>query len=171
MISQSELKEILTYDDQTGLFYWLKDRGRRVKAGQWAGSQDKEGYIVIRFDGKAYKAHRLAWLYVYGEFPSGDIDHRDGVCHNNRILNLRLATNSQNQQNKKKSIGKSSKYLGVHFCKKVNKFQALINVNGVQRSLGYFDSEIEAHEEYLVAKSELHPFQPAPRLGAAISEV
>ena len=94
------LRAVLDYDPKTGLFHWRIDRGgRKARIGALAGSFDATGYIQIMIDGKNYKAHRLAWLYVTGNWPIGDIDHLNGERANNRWSNLREATKSINQQN------------------------------------------------------------------------
>lgn len=105
MITQSELKEWLSYDEQSGQFLWKKGRGHN---GNVAGSI-KRGYVVIVLLGKAYQAHRLAWLYVHGVFPSMAIDHINRKKSDNRMGNLREATSSMNTNNSIDAL-KGSKY-------------------------------------------------------------
>ena len=93
MLEALRLRELLSYDPDTGLFRWSKNKGSK-DAGELAGCVSPKGYILIGIDGCLYLAHRLAWLYVHGEFPEKDIDHRDQDKSNNRICNLRLATSS-----------------------------------------------------------------------------
>lgn len=159
MISQYELKKYLNYDHNTGIFTWIFQAGRRVKVGMVAGTVKEDGRIEIALNRKKYKAHRLAWLYIHGEYPINQIDHINGNSLDNRINNLREATQQQNMQNKRapQSNNKSG-VLGVSFCKKSKKFMAQIGKNGKQKRLGYFVSPKEAHEAYLKAKRELHEF-------------
>jgi len=92
---------LLTYDPYTGLFTWLVDAYSNKVKGKIAGSI-KEGYINISIDRKLYRAHRLAWLYVNGVFPS-EIDHINRVKSDNRICNLREVSRSENCQNRSTS--------------------------------------------------------------------
>jgi hypothetical protein len=91
MITQSELKELLHYDKDTGVFTWLVAKGGRVKPGQVAGaittSKAGKSYILIQISGKKYMAHRVACLYVYGTFPENEMDHIDGQGMNNKWVN------------------------------------------------------------------------------------
>ncbi len=93
------VKEILSYDPATGLFKWIKTLSNRAQAGNVAGCYRKDGYLVIRFDGKLYLGHRLAWLLVTGNWPKQEIDHKDGNPSNNKWGNLREATHSENITN------------------------------------------------------------------------
>jgi hypothetical protein len=90
-LTREQLKEALDYNPDTGLFTWKKlpKAAHRKKVGEIAGSHDEKGYIRIGINGTVYKSHRLAWLYVYGQWPSKIIDHVNGVNDDNRISNLR----------------------------------------------------------------------------------
>lgn len=160
MITQDELKQILHYDIETGIFIWKKKIGAKTAVGSVAGTISR-GYRKIMLNYKLYSAHRLAWLYIYGEFPKDLIDHINGIKSDNRMCNLRQATQSQNLQNQKKSHKNSlTGEIGVHihhYAKK-KKFVAHIRVNGKQKTLGYFLTKKEASDAYLKAKRELHLF-------------
>jgi hypothetical protein len=91
--------EFLSYDTETGDFYWLRAAGNRMVGTKAYGWISDAGYRVIRINKAAHMAHRLAWLLTYGAMPLKQIDHIDGDKLNNRISNLRLATASQNQAN------------------------------------------------------------------------
>lgn len=117
---------------------------------------DERGYIRVMADGQRYKAHRLAWLYVHGEWPAEDIDHRNGVRHDNRITNLRAVPRSVNNQNIRGPLGnnKSTGLLGVH--KRGSKWTAHIWAGEKLRHLGTFPDAEAAQGAYLSAKRKLH---------------
>ena len=139
-LTQDRLKELLVYDANSGRFVWQRKKARANK-GDVAGGVSKDGYRYIRVDGVRYLAHRLAWFYVHGYFPEGQIDHIDRAGDNNRISNLREVTHSCNQKNRKVTVGSKSGILGVRFCNKSSKWQAFININQKVRHLGYFQSK------------------------------
>jgi len=159
MLTQEELKKHLFYDPTTGVFIRKFATGsNRHLAGKIAGGYDGERYWMISVLNKRYRAHRLAWLYVYGTFPNDVIDHIDGNGQNNSIENLRDVTTAQNIQNQNKphSKNKTGGLLGVSFHKAAKKFQAHIKTNGKNVYLGLFLTADAAHESYLNAKRELH---------------
>ncbi len=151
MIDHQRLKELLHYDPETGLFKWLVRRSSRVPDDMRAGTPDKDGYVQIKADGRIYKAHRLAWFYMTGEWPSLLIDHINGAPADNRFANLRQATNSQNLHNR--PAVKGSK--GCHFYKAYGKWVAEIKVKGKRTFLGYYDTEEEARDAYTTAAKDL----------------
>ncbi len=161
-LSNDRLKELLHYDPKTGLFTWVakpNTRSNRIKIGGKAGSEKGNGYIQIQIDGKNYLAQRLAWLYVTGSFPDGDIDHADGNPGNNVFENLRSTSRAQNIQNQRRSHKRNSAgLLGVHFRKDTKKYTAYITTDRARKSLGCFDTAEAAHSAYLKAKRELHKF-------------
>jgi hypothetical protein len=147
----------------------------RRKPGDIAGSMT-HGYIEIGIDGKSYRSHHLAWLYVTGQWPSSSIDHIDGIRSNNAFGNLREVSNQQNSQNRH-SVSKSkitSTYLGVTWNKKLGCWMAQIkSKEGKNINLGLYEDDYQAHIAYLHAKKELHddahitsgelPPKPTPR--------
>ena len=132
------LRSILHYDPATGIFTWKVRTARNVKAGDIAGSLDGGGYLLISVRSRLHKAHRLAWLYVYGEWPTDQIDHINRIGTDNRISNLREATNKQNNQNRSKSSHNTSGHTGVYLVKQNSKWRAQIMHNYKQIHLGYF---------------------------------
>jgi len=142
-LTQKRLKELLEYNPETGIFVW-KVTNSNVKIGSKAGSKNSDGYIYISVDGKSYRLHRLAWLFVYGYFPKGDLDHKDQIRDNNRIKNLREATQSQNTINSKIRSDNTSGIKGVHYCKDNQKWQVSINALGKRVYLGYYENKLEA---------------------------
>jgi hypothetical protein len=165
-LTQARLKELLHYDPETGVFTWLASTAARIKPGDVAGYRNKrDGRRRIEIGGASYLAHRLAWLYFYGEWPSGHLDHihGDGHTDNCRIADLRDGSMQQNAQNQRKAHGnnKHSGLLGVQWERRKlsakGKWFALIVVNGRRRRLGTFDTPEEAHDIYVRAKRQLHP--------------
>lgn len=161
-LTLERLRELLSYDPETGIFRWLVNSGR-VRAGAVAGGNDSDGYVQITIDYRKHLAHRLAWLYLHGEWPIEEIDHRNGVRSNNWIGNLRKATSAQNHENLTLLPSNTSGRTGATWNRRSNKWVANIRVNGVKKHLGYFNSVDEAGDAYVAAKAEQHTFQPAMR--------
>lgn len=155
MITLKRLKQALSFRATTGIFYWRISTSNRVSVGDKAGSVSC-GYIRMSIDGKDYLAHRLAWFYVYGEWPKMQIDHINGVRGDNRIKNLREATASINIQNQRNAQPHNKAgFLGVYFDR--GKYKAQIRANGSPRHLGRFITAEDAHRAYVIAKRRLHP--------------
>lgn len=153
-LTQKRLRELLRYNANTGEFTNRVARGG-IKAGAVAGHTHRDGYVRISVDGRDYKAHRLAWIYVHGVPPVADIDHRDGNRGNNSIDNLRdvpRAVNTQNRHGARKDS--TCGYLGVG--RSGPKWRASIQLDGHKRYLGTFPSPELAHAAYLAAKRALH---------------
>lgn len=156
MITVERLRDILAYDQASGVFTWLRAPSRgKSYVGHTAGNLTSEGRINITIDGRRYKAHRLAWLYVHGEWPLGLLDHIDGNPANNRLANLRLATQSQNCANARRRVDNSSGFKGVHFDRLTGRWRAEIMAGGRRGRLGRFDSPEAAHAAYAAAASRL----------------
>lgn len=157
MVTATRLRHLLAYDADSGVFTWRVSRtGRYAKPGATAGHISAEGYVVIGVDGRVYKAHRLAWLYVHGIWPGKDIDHVNGIRSDNRVANLRLASPSENARNSIVSSRNSSGYRGVTFHKGMGKWRAQIRHNGKLVRLGFFERPDEAYAAYLSAAERLH---------------
>jgi HNH endonuclease len=155
MLTQTRLKEILDYNPETGIFTRrLKQTG--VKQGKISGSLTKEGYLVTSIDSKLYSCHRLAWFYMIGTWPIGQIDHKNGNKSDNRINNLRDVSKQQNVENQRKAhkTNKSTKILGT--WKNGKKFAARISHNNTKLYLGTFLTVEEACAAYVAAKRLLH---------------
>lgn len=153
-LTQARLQELFHYDPDSGLFTRRVATGRHGchRVGEIAGSLKENGRRRIVVDGKRYYAYRLAWLYVYGVWPTHGIDHRRGVSAGDGINNLREATQAQNCQNK----------IARGYTRRRNKWLAQIRADGVYHYLGTFHTEAEARAAYLRAKAELHTFEPNP---------
>ena len=147
-MNQEELKRHVRYDPATGLFY-------RLSTNAVAGCKDSHGYVVLKIGSKMFKAHRLAFLYMLGRFPKGDVDHVNMQRADNRWINIREATRRENNVNLRSRPGSSSKFLGVAFSKTHSKWAARIRTPQGRKLLGYFDCEVAAAMAYhRAAKSE-----------------
>ena len=155
-MNQNDLKELFSYNPETGEFIRLKSVAKRAKVGDKAGSINRDGYIYITINYKKFLIHRLAWLYVYGEFPENEIDHINGNPSDNRIGNLRSATRCENMNNVGKHTNNTSGYKGVSWSKEVKKWEAKIAVNKKRINLGYFDKLESAYNAYCQAAKNLH---------------
>lgn len=149
-LAVGRLRAILSYDPDSGVFRFLVPRGTR-SVGAIAGSPSSSGYIQINIDRRKYHAHRLAWLYGHGQWPTNQIDHIDGDPSNNRLKNLREATQSQNNRNSRLRKNSSSGLKGAYFFKRDRCWMSAIKVDGRQLHLGYFDTKQEAHAAYVAA--------------------
>lgn len=138
-LSQKELKRQLKYNPKTGIFTWLISNSNCIKIGDDAGTMHSTGYIHIRIARKDYKAHRLAWLYVYGYFPENDLDHKDRIKHHNWIKNLREASKQCNNRNQGTPKNNTSGVKGVSWYKSTNKWRGQIVVNKKNKNLGCYD--------------------------------
>lgn len=157
ILTQAELKEQLHYNQDTGIFTWVACRPS-ISAGKIAGSVAKIGYIYLSINKNKYLAHRLAWFYVHGVWPKHQIDHINGIRTDNRICNLREATNFQNAQNKRKlRPDNRTGYTGVNLMKN-GKYRARIMVNQKEISLGRFTFIDDAIQAYKVARSKYHEY-------------
>jgi hypothetical protein len=171
-LTQEDLYLTVKYDPYTGIFTW-KERpihqfknahGMNIfnsqKAGLTINSMNNDGYIQIRIYKNNYYGHRLAWFYTYGVWPKKHLDHINGIKHDNRICNLRECNDSENMQNLKKANknNKSTGLIGSYFNKYANVFYSRIQIKGVDYSLGNFNNAMDAHNAYLTAKRQLHPF-------------
>ena len=143
MLTQKELKELLHYNPDTGVFTWLVNRGPN-KAGNVADNTTKKGYTRFLVGGSNYQSHRLAWLYMTGEWPRKGIDHINGVKDDNRWVNLREATQRQNLYNRESIKGSSSKHKGVYWAKWAKKWVVKARSPVKLLHLGYSDCEHEA---------------------------
>lgn len=150
-----ELRRVLLYDPLTGIFERAVRTSNRVKVGDRAGSLGHKGYLRIQFGGRQHYAHRLAWLYMTGQWPDGQIDHVNRIKTDNRWSNLRVVDNKTNHENRcDPLLNNSVGSLGV--CRNGKGFGAGIQTNGKRVWLGTFPTREEAQKAYFDAKRRLH---------------
>lgn len=171
------VRSVLNYDRLTGILTW-KTRPRYLfksfksyrvwnarYAGKRAGNVIDRDYREIAVLNVKYAEHRLVWFYVYGVWPRYGVDHKDGDPSNNKIDNLRAATQRQNLQNQGLKTTNTSGYTGVSWAGDIRKkWEAGITNNYKQIFLGYFDTKEQAYDAYLAAKAKFHTFNPIPRV-------
>lgn len=143
MLTVERVRELVKYDPETGEF-----SGRKAQT-------TTRGYRQICIDNKRYLTHRLAWFYVFGEWPRQQIDHIDQDKKNDRIGNLRDTSQSINQQNRRKPLrNNKTGFLGV--TKDHNRFKSTIYMVGKSIHLGQYATAEEAHLAYMIAKRIVH---------------
>lgn len=158
MTALFEFEKYLTYDPETGQIVrkTIGTPGNQRYVGNEAGWIETKGYRAIMVAGKIYKAHRIAWLFLTGEWPALQIDHINGNKSDNRAVNLRLATSGENQRNRGKLRTNTSGFKGVHWIKRRRKYAASIRFDGCRKHLGYFDSPEDASRAYSTAAKQYH---------------
>lgn len=150
-LTQERLRQLVRYDPLTGAFVRLQAGGKRAtrpdRIGSPAGSVGSNGYLYLSVAGKRYSAHRLAWFYSYGAWPS-QVDHLNRDRADNRLANLREVSTTENNRN--------TAARGYWWHPGARKWRAGITVDGRNVHLGYFADEADARAAYLEAKAELH---------------
>lgn len=163
-VDVERLKELLCYNPDSGVFTWKCSPRNRTLPGDVAGCRADTGYEIVVVDQQRIRLHHAAWAMVYGEMPRGQIDHINGVRHDNRIANLRLATHAQNMQNTAIRKDSTSGVKGVHLRKDTGKYSAQITVDGKSMYLGCFDTLEAAQNARLQAEIKHHPFRAHARV-------
>lgn len=154
-LTADRLRELVAYDPDTGVFTRRKVMGKTSRVGDVIGSINKQGRLEISVSGKIHFAHRLAWLYMTGDWPKYTIDHIDGDPINNRFANLRDVPHSVNTENVRAPRSNSrSGILGV--AKRHHKWRSAIVVKGKYIFLGSFATQEEASDAYVKAKRLYH---------------
>lgn len=146
--SLDELKEYLAYDPGAGVFRWRKVTSFRVKVGALAGCRRRNGYVVVCLDQVFYYAHQLVWLFETGSWPEEDIDHANRNKSDNRFVNLRAATRTQNNGNQGLSSRNTSGIKGVSWNKAVSKWCAQIGRKGQRHLVEFYASKEQAAAAY-----------------------
>lgn len=150
-IDIDRVRKLISYDPSTGLLLWIVGKRR----GKVAGYSKNGDYVRVKLDGRCYVAHRLAWALYYDVNPTDQIDHRDNDCANNRIENLREATNSENCRNTRIKKTNTSGFKGVSYVRSDGKWVACIRRDGRQVVLGKFETPEDAARVYRNAAAEL----------------
>lgn len=143
-LTQERLKELLDYDNITGIFTWKTRTANKIQIGDIAGTLTPIGYITISIENKRYLAHVLAWFYNYGVRPVEFIDHKNNIKYNNWINNLREATKSDNELNTPLRKNNTSGQRGVYYFKRDSKWEVKFILKGINYYLGRFDIKEEA---------------------------
>lgn len=153
MITQNELKDRFVYSPETGIFSYTEHTKKKFKK---IGTTTKLGYIRIHIGNKLYLAHRLAWLYMTGNYPIMDIDHINRIPNDNRWCNLREATDMQNSTNTGVRKNSKSGFKCVYWCNRDKRWIATGTLNGKKHSLGRYDNPYSARDAYEKFSKENH---------------
>lgn len=124
--------------------------------GEVVGCARRDGYLRVNLEGKTYYLHRMAFAFIHDRWPTGFVDHKNGVTGDNRQVNLREANFAQNTHNQKKRSHNTSGVTGVHWHKIAKKWQSSIKVKNKRVYLGLFDSKDSAAEAMNLARKKLH---------------
>jgi hypothetical protein len=152
ILNQARLKALFNYNPDTGVFIRRMANGRlRV-----VGSLNHDGYVIFYVDNRRYLAHRLVWLYVHGGWPENEIDHINRDKADNRIINLRQVTRSEQCQNKDTQSNNTSGVTGVSWHKNGKKWRAHIKLKGIRYNLGSFCDINEAIKARKQAELKYH---------------
>jgi hypothetical protein len=148
VINRERLIQLVLYDPITGRFVWRYSIRGHIKQGYEAGCLDQRGYWVLSLDGNHYLAHRVAWFWVYNEWPKGEIGHINLERSDNRIDNLRDVSHSINQHNGRPYKNNKSKLKGVTYLKAKKKWMAQIQRDKKHFYLGLYKTAQKAHCAY-----------------------
>lgn len=156
MLTQTELKELLAYDADKGVFYWKVHRRPQSPVGSVAGWKSGKNALRIELKGKNYLIHRLAWFYVHGTWPI-QIDHRNGDRSDNRLCNLREANNSENQANMSAKSNNTTGHRGISLRRKTYIVQLYKTANGQKKKVSRRFNNLESAIQFSVQQSkQLH---------------
>lgn len=154
-LTQARVRELFTYDAETGVLRWRVRKAYRVRVGDRAGYLSREGYWCVTIDNGTHKVHRVIWLYVHGAFTKCDIDHINRDRSDNRLCNLREASFAENRRNVGAYATNKAGHKGV--VRRPNgRWQAYINADCRRVHLGTFDTVDQAAMAYRTAAARLH---------------
>lgn len=148
------LRSLLSYDQDTGLLHW-KIGSLTRSIGQVAGAATNRGYVKVCISNSFYLAHRIAFAIHYGRWPSGEVDHINQVKSDNRILNLRECTKSENCRNRALTKANKSGFRGVFWDPRRKNWRAGITFDGKRTMLGRFPTPELAYEVFLAKEAEM----------------
>ena len=150
------LRDLLTYDPPTGVLRWVTRPANNVWRGDVAGTVTKRGYRMVRILGVNWLAHRLAWFWMTGRWPTEDIDHINGIKSDNRWCNLREATRAQNIVNRPPGKNNTSGSRGVSFYRPSKKWRAQLSNGTANRYIGTFNTKEDAERAYNAAAKAVY---------------
>jgi hypothetical protein len=154
-LTHERLLSLVHYNPKTGVFTRLVSTAPRAMAGSiFAGSLDSKGYMRFRIDGKVYSAHRVAWFYMTGAWPIGEIDHKNLKRDENWWDNLRLADSQSNKWNRGAYVNNQSGFKGVSYRSANRNWISRIRINEKEVHLGVFQSPEAAHAAYIAKAKE-----------------
>lgn len=159
-LTHARICEALHYEPTTGVFTWAIKRKGTKGIGRVAGGLDADGYWRIKINYQEIKAHRLAWMYVYGVWPQCELDHINHSKTDNRISNLREVSRSENLQNRPMLKNNLSGYRGVHWEADRKRWRASIAIGGKQRIIGRYVDRHAAYAAYCAAAAVSHTHNP-----------
>jgi HNH endonuclease len=151
-LTAQRLREVLHYEPVTGIWTWLINRRGIAKTGTIAGGVSSRGYWRFKIDGHLYQSSRLAVLYMTGQWPAEEVDHKDGNPLNDRWNNLREATRSEQRQNVRRRRDSRNAYKGLIRRQRKTKTVWEARVKG--KCVGTFDSEEKAYAAYCQKATE-----------------
>ena len=158
-LTASEAKELFHYSAETGELIWKKSLNPRGPVGAVAGTMNDQGYIIIGVHGRLFRAHRIVYLMLTGSWPTHQVDHENGVRHDNREDNIRDTTCGGNNKNRALACDSISGHAGVNWDASRSKWMARIKVDGVQVYLGRFSNKKHAVRARVAAERK-HGFHP-----------
>ena len=165
LMTPEMVRYLFDYCPETGVIRNRTWRSNRAKAGQVAGSIHQQGYRIIRVAKKHYRGHWIAWAHFYGDWPTDQVDHMNGIRDDNRICNLRACSGAANSQNIVVERRTTDMPQGVTRLPSGN-YSARIKINRKHTHIGVYSTCEAAHDAYLSAKKESHPFFNPDRLSS-----
>ena len=158
MPSRADIAKILDYNPETGAFTWrVNRRGRYARAGSAAGTKRPDGYLRIELNTRPYYCHRLAFLLTHGTWPNEYIDHINGDTSDNRISNLRAASQSQNMQNARLRDDNKTGFKGVFWD--ANRGQYLASIHELRKEGHQIEEQILTHNGKRYARYYIPTFK------------
>lgn len=155
LLTHERLLELLSYDAATGVLRWRVAPCKRIRAGSVAGFGSGSGHLRVKISRRTYAAHRLVWFHVHGQWPDGDIDHKNGNPSDNRLVNLRCVPPGVNAQNLvRPTCRNKTGFLGV--SRDGDRFRATVSSNGRKVHAGLFETPDAAYAAYVETKRRLH---------------
>jgi hypothetical protein len=154
MLSNTELRQLLDYDPNTGHLTWIKKINKGTVLKSRAGTKQADGYRSVKLYGRKYLEHRLIWCWVHGDYPSQHLDHINHIRDDNRIINLREVTISENARNRLTRNSRTGEK-GIWYCRRRKRYIAEIVLNGKKIYQASFEDPDEAIKQRKLKEIEL----------------